>query len=90
MLNPQGGYVAPRAEDFEELIADKRQCHRLEESSRNQDVTDSVLHPILKCRRADGKRHGLTSALSLGEKVLVASKGGGVTLSLDVGQWSEG
>jgi hypothetical protein len=40
--------------------------------------------------RADGKRHGLTSSLSLGEKVLVASKGGGVTLSLDVGQWSEG
>ena len=40
--------------------------------------------------RADGKRHGLTSALSVGEKVLVASKGGGVTLALDVGHWSEG
>jgi sugar lactone lactonase YvrE len=40
--------------------------------------------------RADGKRHGLTSALSLGEKVLVASKGGDVTLALNVGHWSEG
>jgi hypothetical protein len=39
--------------------------------------------------RADGKRHGVTSALSVGERVLVASKGGGMTLALDLGDWSE-
>jgi hypothetical protein len=34
--------------------------------------------------RADGKRHGITSALGLGVKVLAASKGSGKILALDV------
>jgi hypothetical protein len=34
--------------------------------------------------RADGKRHGVTSCLELGERLLVASKGGGVLIGVDV------
>ena len=41
-------------------------------------VPDASLHS-----RADGKRHGVTSAIEWDGRLLVASKGGGVVLSLD-------
>ena len=39
--------------------------------------------------RADGVRHGVTSCLELGDRLLVASKGGGVIVSINLATLDE-
>jgi hypothetical protein len=46
---------------------------------------DANFHPVASFHsRADGSRHGVTSCLDLGERVLVASKGGDAIVTLDL------
>ena len=45
---------------------------------------DAAFSPVASAHsRSDGKRHGITSALALGERVLATSKGGGHLLAVD-------
>lgn len=53
------------------------------------ELNESFLPMRSAHSRADGNRHGLTSALTLDDKVLIASKGGGKVLALDLGPWNE-
>jgi hypothetical protein len=53
------------------------------------ELNESLLPLRSAHSRADGSRHGITSALTLEDRVLIASKGGGKVLALGLGPWNE-